>query len=134
MFRAGRCRGKLPAVARVLVIDDEQTVALMIRRALEESHEVTVEHSALAAVDRLERGERFDAIITDLHLADGDAIWIRDQLRRIDPALVARLLVLTGGASTPAALAFLEEPDVRWLQKPFRARELFGRLDEVLQK
>ena len=134
MFRGGRGRGKLPSVPRVLVIDDEPTVALMIRRALEESHEVTVEHSALGAVDRLQRGERYDAVIADLHLADGDAIWIRDQLRRIDPALPARLLVLTGGASSPAAHAFLAEPDVCWLQKPFRARELLGRLDEVLQK
>ncbi|HTO98965.1 MAG TPA: response regulator [Myxococcales bacterium] len=119
---------------RILVIDDEQTVALMIRRALEEDHEVTVEHSALGAVDRIARGERYDALIADLNLADGDAIWIRDELRRIDPALPSRLLVLTGGASTKAGQAFLEEPGVRWLQKPFRARELQERLEEVLGK
>jgi DNA-binding response OmpR family regulator len=133
MFRAGSRHGKLPAVARILVIDDEKLVALMIRRALEEDHQIEVEHSACAAVDRFARGERYDAVIADLHLPDGDAIWIRDELARIDPALPSRMLVLTGGASTGAGRAFLEEPGVRWLQKPFRARELLGRLEEVLR-
>jgi DNA-binding response OmpR family regulator len=133
MFRAGRRHGKLPAVARILVIDDEKMVALMIRRALEDDHLIEVEHSARAAVDRFARGERYDAVVADLHLPDGDAIWIRDELARIDPALPSRILVLTGGASTGEDRAFLEEPGVRWLQKPFRARDLLGRLEEVLR-
>lgn len=133
MFRGGRSRGKLPAVARVLVIDDEQMVALMIRRTLEDDHEVAVEHSAQAAADRLARGDRFDVIVADLHLADGDAMWIRGQLARIDPALPGRMLVLTGGAGSAADKAFLEEPGLRWLQKPFRAHELRGQVDEVLR-
>lgn len=133
MFRAGSRHGKLPAVARILVIDDEKMVALMIRRALEADHQIEVEHSALAAVDRFARGERYDAVIADLHLADGDAIWIRAELARIDPALPSRMLVLTGGASTGEGRAFLQQPGVRWLQKPFRAQELLGRLEEVLR-
>src|ERR1700675_4477685 len=133
MFRGGRRRGKLPAVARVLVVDDEKLVALMIRRSLEEVHEIEVEHSARAAVDRFVRGERFDAVIADLHLPDGDAIWIRDELARLDPRLPSRVLVLTGGASTAADRAFLDDPAVSWVQKPFRSRELLGRVEEVLR-
>jgi len=133
MFRGRRRRGKLPAVARVLVIDDEQMVALMIRRTLEHAHDVVVEHSAQAAIDRFLRGDRFDAVVADLHLRDGDAMWIRQQLARIEPALPSRLLVLTGGASTAAETAFLEEPGIRWLQKPFRAGDLLARIDDVVR-
>jgi two-component system NtrC family sensor kinase len=133
MFRAPGRHGKLPAVPRILVIDDERMVALMIRRALEDCHQIEVEHSARAAVDRFIRGERYDAVIADLHLPDGDAIWIRDRLARLDPGLPSRMLILTGGASTAAGSAFLDEPGVRWLQKPFRSQELLGRLDEVLR-
>ena len=117
---------------RVLVIDDEPLVARMVQRALAEAHEVGVDHSAQAVVDRFARGERWDVIIADLHLADGDAIWVRDELARLDPGLPARLLIITGGASTPAGRAFLREPGVRWLQKPFRARTLSARLEAVL--
>jgi two-component system, NtrC family, sensor kinase len=133
MFRARRTHGKLPSVARILVLDDEPMVALVIRRVLEDTHVVEVEHSACAAVDRFARGDRFDALIADLHLADGDAIWVRDQLLLIDPALPSRMLVLTGGASSEAGQAFLREPGVRWLQKPFRPAELLSRLEEVLR-
>ena len=133
MFRGGDGRGKLPSVPRILVIDDERLVALMIRRTLEDGHEVTVEHSAAAATGRLDRGERYDVIVADLHLADGDAMSFRAQLGRIDPALPRRLLVLTGGAANAAERQFLEDPAVRWLQKPFRGQELRARVDEVLR-
>jgi len=119
-------------VPRILVVDDEPLVALMIQRALQGTHEVGVEHSARSGVDRFVRGERWDVILADLHLCDGDAIWIRDQLARLDPGLPSRILVLTGGASTPAASRFLAEPGVRWMQKPFRTAELLARVDEVL--
>jgi len=121
-------------VPRVLVIDDEPLVALMIRRALEDRHEVGIDHSARASVDRFARGERWDVILADLHLADGDAMWIRDQLARLDPDLPGRLLILTGGANTAAATAFLDEPGVRWMEKPFRAAELLARVDEVMRR
>jgi CheY-like chemotaxis protein len=119
-------------VSRILVIDDEPLVALMVQRALEGAHEVTVEHSARASVGRFMRGERYDVVVADLHLPDGDAIWVRDELARIDARLPARLLVLTGGASTPAGKAFLGEPGVRWLQKPFRSAELLAHVAQAL--
>jgi DNA-binding response OmpR family regulator len=119
-------------VPRILVVDDEPLIARMVQRALEGTHEVGVELSARASVDRFARGERWDVIIVDLHLPDGNAIWVRDELARLDAAFAARLLVVTGGASTPSCKAFLADPSVRWLQKPFRAAELLARVDEVL--
>ena len=119
-------------VPRILVIDDEPLVARMIERTLQGAHEVGVLHSAHACVDRLARGERWDVIIADLNLPDGDAIWVRDQLLRLDPGLAKRLLVVTGGAGTTEGKAFLGEPGVRWLQKPFRTAELIAMVDDVL--
>jgi DNA-binding response OmpR family regulator len=116
------------------VIDDEPLVALMVQRTLEGPHEVGVEHSARASVDRLVRGERWDVIISDLHLPDGDAVWVRNELARLDPRLPERLLVMTGGAGTAAGRAFLREPGVRWLQKPFRSAELLAGVEEVLAR
>jgi DNA-binding response OmpR family regulator len=119
-------------VPKVLVIDDEPLVALMVRRTLQRTHEVSVEHSARSGVDRFVRGERFDVIIADLNLPDGDAAWIREELARLDPALPGRMLVITGGAGTAVGRAFLGQPGVRWLQKPFRTAELIAQVDSVL--
>jgi len=119
-------------VPRILVVDDEPLVALMVQRTLQGAHEVSVEHSARACVDRFARGERWDVIVVDLNLPDGDAAWVRDELARIDPRLPGRMVVVTGGAGTAGGQAFLEEPGVRWLQKPFRSAELLAMLDAVL--
>ena len=119
-------------MARILVIDDEPLVAMMIERTLQGAHEVTVEHSARAVLERHEKGERWDAVLADLNLPDGDAIGLRDQLARTEPSLPARLLVLTGGATTEEARAFLASPGVRWLQKPFRSAELLAAVEQIL--
>jgi DNA-binding response OmpR family regulator len=117
-------------VARILVVDDEPMVALMIERTLEEAHEVAIAHTATAAAEKLRR-DRFDAVIADLHLPDGSAMSIRDLLRGMDRP--PPLLVLTGGAGSAEESAFLREPGVQWVQKPFRTTELLARLDEVLR-
>ena len=117
------------------MIDDEPLVAKMVQRMLQgAAHEVGVEHSARASVDRFARGERWDVIISDLNLSDGDAVWVRDELARLDAALPGRLLIMTGGAGTAAGRAFLAEPGVRWLQKPFRSAELIAQVEEVLAR
>ena len=117
---------------RILVVDDEPLVALMVQRTLQGAHEVNVAHSAHACVDRFARSEDWDVIIVDLNLPDGDAAWVRDQLARIDPQLPERMVVVTGGAGTLRGKAFLDEPGVRWLQKPFRTAELMAMVDKVL--
>jgi DNA-binding response OmpR family regulator len=147
MFEAEPRHGKLDAaarrahdaglfgrmwVARILVIDDEPLVAMMVQRTLEPVHEVSVEHGAKTALARMARGERWDAIVADLHLPEGDGIWLRQQLTSAHPEMVARLLILTGGAATEAARAFLAQPGIRWLQKPFRGAELLSAVDDLL--
>jgi CheY-like chemotaxis protein len=119
-------------VPRILVVDDEPLVALMVQRTLQGAHEVSVAHSAHACVDRFARGEKWDVIIVDLNLPDGDAAWVRDRLARLDPRLPGRMVVVTGGAGSASGKAFLEEPGLRWLQKPFRSAELIAMVDEVL--
>jgi two-component system NtrC family sensor kinase len=119
-------------VARILIIDDEPLVALMIRRTLEDAHAVTVASSARGALALFQQGERFDAIVSDLNMPDGGGIWLRGELERLDPALSRRMLFLTGGSMSAGSDAFLRQPGVRWMQKPFRSAELMGRLAELL--
>jgi CheY-like chemotaxis protein len=133
MFGARRGRGKLDSalprfqselVRRILVIDDEPLVALMIRRTLEPDHEVTVLHSGRAALLLFEQGARFDAIVTDLQMPDGDGAWLHGELARLDAAQARRMLFLSG-----AQHPFLEGAGLRWLLKPFRSKELIAEIE-----
>ena len=136
MFDAPRVRGKLltcaegsaqcPHVRRVLVVDDEPLVALMIRRTLEPACEVVVRNSGRAALELIADGQRFDAILSDLRMAAGDGPWLQAQVTNIDPAQARRMIFLSGAPSD-----FLDRPGVRWLSKPFRAAELTALVEEV---
>jgi CheY-like chemotaxis protein len=134
MFVARRRNGKpvdsairrfqCETVRHVLVIDDEPLVALMIQRTLEPAYKVSVQHSGRAALELFERGERYDAVITDLRMPDGDGGWLHGEIARIDPAQAGRMVFLSGAPDE-----FLARPGVRWLGKPFRAAELIALIE-----
>ena len=114
------------AVRRILVVDDEPLVALMIRRTLEPACEVEIRHSGRAALELFQQGQRFDVVLTDLRMPDGDGLWLQAEVARIDAAQAGRMVFLSGAPSELAG-----QPGVRWLPKPFRAAELIALVDAV---
>jgi len=133
LLDTARRRSQSEPVARILVIDDDPMVGLMIRRMLSPAHEVAVQRSAQGALELVQSGERYDVILTDLHMPDRDGIWLRGELARVDPSAPRRMLFLTGGAGSAEAQEFLDQPGVRWLEKPFRSADLLARIEEVLR-
>jgi PAS domain S-box-containing protein len=77
--------------ARVLVVDDEQAVALFLKQVLAPDHDVTMAPSARVALDLVERGP-FEVAILDLGLPDmpGDELARRIKARvpRVIPVMV----------------------------------------------
>lgn len=111
----------LPATprGRILVVDDEPMVGLVIQRAFEDEHEVVVLSSARAALDLLDAGERFDVVLSDLMMPDLSGMALHAELARRHPELARRTVFLTGGAYTPESRQFLEDAAVECLEKPF---------------
>ena len=111
-------------MGRVLVVDDEPLVALMIRRTLEPAFVVAVASSGREALALLERGDRYDAIVSDLKMPDGDGIWLHGEIERLDPGQARRMVFLSGAPDE-----FLDRPSVRWLAKPFRGAQLLAQIE-----
>jgi PAS domain S-box-containing protein len=107
---------------RVLVVDDEPLLGRMIEHTLDE-HDVRVALSAASALDLCKR-EEFDAILCDVMMPIMSGAALRAELERHKPALVRRMIFMTGGAFTESASAFLEGLENRPLTKPFDAAEL----------
>ena len=120
-------------MARILVVDDEPLIGLMIQRMLSPPHEVAVQLTARGAAGLVRGGERFDVVLADLNMPDRDGIWLRRELARLDPGSARRMLFLTGGAGSAEAQEFLEQPGVRWLTKPFRSAELLAGIEDILR-
>ncbi len=120
-------------MARILVVDDEPLIGLMIQRMLSPAHQVTVQRSAQGALDLFRKGERFEVVLADLHMPEYDGMWLRRELAAIDGRTLRRMLFLTGGAGSAEAQEFLEQPGVRWLEKPFRSAALLAAIEDILR-
>src|SRR5262249_36177574 len=90
---------------RVLVVDDEISVARGLARLLARDHDVVAVTSVPEALDRVAE-ERFDVVVCDVMMPVQGGIELHD---RLDPELRSRVVFLSGGAFTPRTEAFLAE-------------------------
>jgi PAS domain S-box-containing protein len=124
-----------PAPARrasVLIIDDEPLLLRMLATLLASEHDVTSERRAADALARLDRGDRFDAILCDLMMPEVTGMDFYDRLVERYPDQAARVVFLTGGAFTGRARAFVAEHREQTLEKPFDAAALSARVKKAV--
>ncbi len=108
---------------RVLIVDDDRPVGAAIALELE-PHDVVVAESGREALEILKSDKSFDVILCDLMMPDVSGIEVYDALRLIEPALVQRIVMMTGGAFTARGRQFLSEVDVPLIEKPFEPGQL----------
>jgi PAS domain S-box-containing protein len=111
---------------RVLVIDDEPMVVATLKRVLARHHDVTTTTSARDALERLQAGQRYDAVLCDLMMPDMSGMALHDTLARDLPELAERMIFITGGAFTPRGAEFLERVQNPCLDKPFDVAALLS--------
>jgi len=105
-----------PESARLLVVDDEESVALTVSEVLRhEGYEVETASSGNEAIALLERTE-YDLVLTDLHMEGGDGLSVLTEVRRRAPLTIS--IVLTGFASVESAIAALRQGAYDYLIKP----------------
>ncbi|HEX8843346.1 MAG TPA: response regulator [Pyrinomonadaceae bacterium] len=105
-----------PAGARVLVVDDEESLRITTAAILEqEGYRVDTASSGLEAVQYIER-EEFDLVLTDLHMEGGDGLSVLTEMRQRAPLTIS--VVLTGFASVESAIAALQQGAYDYLVKP----------------
>ena len=109
---------------RVLVIDDEPMIGVMIRRLLAAHCDVLPVTNPREALRRIGAQERFDAILCDLMMPRMNGIEFFAELRALAPDLARRTGFLTGGAVTPQSRKFLQENPDRYLEKPVELGKL----------
>jgi signal transduction histidine kinase len=116
---------------RVLIVDDEPTIANTLARILREYDTAIVTRGA-QAIERVKAGEKFDAVICDLMMPETTGIDVHAALREIAPDLANRMVFMTGGAFTPAARAFLDAVPNPHIEKPFDFATLRATCEHVV--
>jgi PAS domain S-box-containing protein len=118
---------------RVLVVDDDRTVAGAVATLLQDQHEVTVATSGRAGLEQLLAAE-FDAVVCDVMMPDLPGVDLYERIARERPSLARRFIFVTGGAFTPHATAFLESVTLPILEKPFSAERVCALVRAVVAR
>lgn len=121
-------------MARVLVIDDQEPIRRIVRRALEQAgHEVFDASEGEMGMQMLGR-HTVDVVVSDIFMPGQDGILTLRQIRKQYPAV--KVIVISGGDST-GMLDLRRDAEllgaVKSLQKPFTAREIVDLVKSVLE-
>ncbi|RME74340.1 MAG: DNA-binding response regulator [Chloroflexi bacterium] len=120
-------------MTNILVVDDEERVALSIERSLKKEYRVQVAHNGPDAL-KLARRIKPDLIILDIIMPGMSGLEVCRELRT-DPLLQdTPILFLTARARVEDRIEGLEAGADDYLTKPFDVRELLLRVKAILRR
>ena len=119
-------------MSRVLVIDDESTVGLVLRLAFDaDGHETVVAEDGRSGIE-LALAEHPDAIVLDLMMPRVNGYDVLDALREADCMQEVPVLVLTAVALSSERERCLSAGADAVMTKPFDPRDVVEALDDLL--
>ncbi len=124
----------MPGTRPILIVDDDQTLLDMLAEQLAVDGEFrAVRATSLTEADARigMRDARFDAVILDIALPDGDGRDYCARLRR--GGLKVPIIMLTGAGHEADVVRGLDSGANDYIAKPFRMAELLARLRAQLR-
>lgn len=115
---------------RVLIVDDDDEVADLLREVLEaERYEVHTAGSAKQAIE-LVRNILFDAAILDFALPDMNGLALHGRIRAMDGELADRTVFISGVAEPEDALSLSRAST--FFSKPLKLPALCAKIRELI--
>jgi DNA-binding response OmpR family regulator len=119
---------------KLLVVDDEPVIQLILQRYFDEDYTVVAQSNGLEALRWLQSGNQVDAIVADYDMPVMNGPAFIEQLRT---SLVHRhvpLIMLSGKDETSNKIQCLRQGADDYMVKPFNPEELELRLQIMLRK
>jgi len=117
---------------RILVVDDEDYMREVVRRALEDaSFEVDEAADGKSAITML-RQYPYDVIITDLRLPGLTGEAVLEEARSLFPETI--VILMTGFGNIQSAVEAIRKGAYDYLPKPFQLAELVMRVEKGLEE
>ena len=116
-------------MSRVLVIDDDENIQLLVQAALQAKFELVKAMTGQEGLDRLEEGA-VDLILLDYNLPDMDGQETLERIRENDEDTPVVLLTAEHGSATIGPMLRLGVAN--YIHKPFNPRELRGRIVSIM--
>src|SRR6266699_1152042 len=116
----------------MLVVEDEQRVAYLLRRVLvEERHTIDLAHDGHTGLNLAESGT-YDIVILDVMLPGLDGLEVCRQMRA--DGIMSPVLMLTARGAVEDRVVGLNVGADDYLTKPFAMEELLARINALLRR
>ena len=124
-----------PKPLPILLIEDEPAVMSYVRAVLERNgYEVVCSQSGVDGLKQLESGE-FMGVVSDMRTPGGvDGADVYAWISANRPALVSRLVFITGDVASDETAATLFQTGVPCVEKPFRVQQFLSVIEKTVGK
>ena len=117
---------------RILAVEDDPTIRLLVRKALEH-HGAVIQEADTAKEGKTKAiTMEFDLIILDLRLPDGNGYDICESIR--DQGIKTPVLILSADHDTDVKVRNLNAGADDYLTKPFSIEELLARVEAIIRR
>jgi hypothetical protein len=116
---------------RILIVDDENDIALILRLHLEDAGYLTVTaHDGVEALEQLERGH-FDLVLLDIKMPRMDGIEVLAKMQQLYPDSAA--VMMTAHGSEALAVETMQKGALDYLTKPFSTDDMLKRVERAIR-
>ncbi|MCE1202093.1 MAG: response regulator transcription factor [Bacteroidia bacterium] len=119
---------------KILVIDDELSIRLLLENYLGKTYEVTTKSDGLEAMKWLQDGNLPDLIVADIQMPNLDGIQFIQQIRASGFYKDIPLIMLSGIESSQEKIKCLKMGANDYVVKPFNPEELSIRIELLLAR
>ncbi len=116
---------------RILVVDDERDMLLLLERIITEEtgHKVETASDPMMALERVKAGG-VDLVITDLKMPKMDGISLLENIKALDPTL--SVVVMTAFGTIETAVEATRKGACDYITKPFRRERILVTIENVI--
>jgi DNA-binding response OmpR family regulator len=122
------------APSKILIIDDDKSMRLILSRLLDTSYTTEVFNNALDALIYLQGGNIPDLIISDLYTPGLSGFELITQLKASGFFMPIPIIIISGEDSLEARIICLDAGADDYIIKPFNPAELEARVRVVLRR
>jgi CheY-like chemotaxis protein len=124
-----------PAMAPILLIEDEPSVSAFVRAALERrGYSVVSAESGEAGLRKLQDAT-YAGVISDIRMpGEVNGADVHHWIRRNRPELQTRIILISGDTANSETQWLLREQSTPCIEKPFRVQELISVVEKTFGK
>lgn len=118
-------------MARILVVDDENNIRMMMRLVLQHvGHVVESASDGLEGLEKFGDGDAFDLVLLDQRMPGMEGLDVLREMRKRN--VLTKIVMATAFGTIDLAIEAMKEGATDFLRKPFTAEMLRGALQSAL--